>query len=195
MNMPCSSASVALLGIDGARLPSSSLQPPSSLCPLPTSTATLSPHYALGGLSPATHPSPIDSSPQRNLVGTSPSESSNSHTTMGTLSSATPAYVSALTTTEPRSSASSPSPLDLSQPHTPEGMTSNSLSLNADHLSLDVCQSRHHTRPSTAASSRSCSPLPNLSNLGKAAGTLIFFYKNQVYKNVRLQIVKNLRTC
>ena len=25
--------------------------------------------------------------------------------------------------------------------------------------------------------------------------TLIFFYKNQVYKNVRLQIVKNLRTC
>ena len=36
---------------------------------------------------------------------------------------------------------------------------------------------------------------PHVRRFGQARDTLISFYKNQVYKNVRPKIVKNLRTC
>ena len=131
---------------------------PTSICPSPTAPATTSPHYALAGLSPGSHPSPFDSTQQRILVGTSPSVSSKSDTTRGTSFSATPAFVSA---TEPPSSPSSSSPLDLSHPNTP--------STHADRVS----QPRHHTGTSPPDSSRSCSPLPILYNQTNAAGMFI----------------------
>ena len=36
---------------------------------------------------------------------------------------------------------------------------------------------------------------PHVRRFGQARDTLVSFYKNEVSKNVRLKIVKNLRTC